>query len=224
MSVSFKKSAMKIDFVSDIACPWCAVGLNALEIALKRIGDDIPVTLHMQPFELNPDMATEGVDASEYLATKYGLSAAQLAANRANIRARGEAVGFAFGERSRVWNTFDAHRLLHWAGLQDTAKQRALKHALLRAYHGDGRNPSSKDVLLELAKKVGLDIAAARSILESDTYTREVREAEEFWRSNGINSVPAVIIDNKHLISGGQPPDVFEQALRQIAAEMQQAT
>jgi predicted DsbA family dithiol-disulfide isomerase len=214
---------MKIDFVSDIACPWCAVGLNALEIALTRIGDDIPVTLHMQPFELNPDMATEGVDASEYLARKYGLSAEQLAANRANIRARGEAVGFSFGERSRVWNTFDAHRLLHWASLQDTAKQRALKHALLRAYHGEGLNPASTDVLLALAQTVGLDVTAARSILESDTYTREVREAEEFWRSNGINSVPAVIIDNKHLISGGQPPEVFEQALRQIAAEAQRA-
>ena len=221
MSISLKKTAMKIDFVSDIACPWCAVGLNALEIALKRIDGDIPVTLHMQPFELNPDMTKEGVDASQYLASKYGLSAAQLAANRANIRARGDAVGFTFGERSRVWNTFDAHRLLHWAGLQDTAKQRALKHALLRAYHGEGRNPSSKEVLLELAQEVGLDVAATRAILDSDTYTREVREAEQFWIRNGINSVPAVIINDQHLISGGQPPEVFEQALRQIAEEAQ---
>lgn len=212
---------MKIDFVSDIACPWCAVGLNALEIALKRIGDDIPVALHMQPFELNPDMALAGVDASEYLSRKYGLSAAQLAANRLNIRARGEAVGFSFGERSRVWNTFDAHRLLHWAGLQDIAKQRALKHALLRAYHGDGCNPSSTDVLLALAQEVGLDITDARNILESDTYTREVREAEQFWIRKGINSVPAVIINDQHLISGGQPPEVFEQALRKIATNMQ---
>lgn len=210
---------MKIDFVSDIACPWCAVGLNALEIALKRIGDDISVALHMQPFELNPDMAKEGVDASEYLASKYGLSATQLAANRANIRARGEAVGFMFGERSRVWNTFDAHRLLHWAGLQDIAKQRALKHALLRAYHSDGRNPSSQDVLLALAQEVGLDVAAARSILKSDTYTHEVRAAEQFWIRNGINSVPAVIINDQHLISGGQQPEVFERALRQIETE-----
>ena len=214
---------MKIDFVSDIACPWCAVGLNALEIALKRIGDDISTSVHMQPFELNPDMAKEGVDASEYLAKKYGLSAAQLAANRSNIRARGEAVGFSFGERSRVWNTFDAHRLLHWAGLQDLAKQRALKHALLRSYHAEGRNPSSLDVLVALAQEVGLDGDGARGILESDTYTREVREAEQFWISNGINSVPAVIINDQHLISGGQPPEVFEQALRQIANEPQQA-
>ncbi len=214
---------MKIDFVSDIACPWCAVGLNALEIALQRIGKDIPVSLHMQPFELNPDMPVDGVDAAEYLSKKYGLGASQLAANRANIRARGDAVGFAFGERSRVWNTFDAHRLLHWAGLQDAARQRALKHSLLRAYHSEGRNPASKEVLVELAQAVGLDATAAKGILESDTYTRDVRDAEQFWIKNGINSVPAVIIDDKHLIYGGQPPEVFEQALRQIAAEAKSA-
>ena len=214
---------MKIDFVSDIACPWCAVGLNALEIALQRIGDDIPVSLHMQPFELNPDMAIEGEDAAAYLSRKYGLDTAQLTANRANIRARGDAVGFSFGDRTRVWNTFDAHRLLHWAGLQDAAKQRALKHALLRAYHGEGRNPGAKDVLIDLAQEAGLDAAAAQGILESDHYQQDVRTAEQLWISRGINSVPAVIIDDRHLISGGQPPDVFEQALRQIAAETQQA-
>jgi predicted DsbA family dithiol-disulfide isomerase len=214
---------MRIDFVSDVACPWCAVGLNALEIALKRIGDDIPVTLRMQPYELNPDMSVEGVDAADYLSRKYGLSATQLQANRANIRARGAEVGFTFGDRSRVWNTFDAHRLLHWAGVVDnefnSGKQRALKHALLRAYHGEGRNPGANDVLLELAAEVGLDTNAARAILESDAYTKDVREAEAFWQQNGIRAVPSVIINNKHLIQGGQPAEIFEQAIRQIAAE-----
>jgi len=207
---------MKIDFVSDVACPWCAVGLNALEIALKRIGDDIPVSLHMQPYELNPDMAIEGVDASAYLASKYGLSAEQLAANRANIRARGAEVGFNFGDRTRVWNTFDAHRLLHWAGQQ--GRQRELKHALLRAYHGEGRNPGAKDVLLALAAEVGLDVEAARAVLESDAHAAEVRQAEAIWQQNGISAVPSVIINDRHLIQGGQPPEVFEQAIRQIAA------
>jgi predicted DsbA family dithiol-disulfide isomerase len=210
---------MKIDFVSDIACPWCAVGLNSLEIALKRIGDDIPVALHMQPYELNPGMAADGVDAGEYLSRKYSLSAAQLEANRANIRARGAEVGFTFGDRSRVWNTFDAHRLLHWAGEQDAAKQRGLKHALLRAYHSEGRNPGAHDVLLELTGEIGLDVEAARTMLESNAYAQEVRDAERFWQQNGINSVPSVIVNDRHLIQGGQPPEVFEQALRRIAAE-----
>ena len=208
---------MKIDFVSDVACPWCAVGLNALERALERIGDDIPVDLHFEPFELNPTLAPEGADATEYLRAKYGLSPEQLAKNRANIRDRGAAVGFAFGERAHVWNTFDAHRLLYWAGLE--GKQRELKHALLRAYHGEGRNPGTHDVLVELAGEVGLDPLHAKAILETDEYAAEVRERERHWQQLGIHSVPAVIVNDRHLISGGQPPEVFEQALRQIAAE-----
>jgi len=208
---------MKIDFVSDVACPWCAVGLNALERALERIGDDIPVELNFEPFELNPTLAPEGADAAEYLRAKYGLSPEQLAKNRANIRDRGAAVGFAFGERAHVWNTFDAHRLLYWAGLE--GKQRALKHALLQAYHGAGRNPGAHDVLVELAGAVGLDPQRAREILASGEYTAEVRERERHWQELGIHSVPSVIVDDRHLIQGGQPPEVFEQALRQIAAE-----
>ena len=220
---------MRIDFVSDVACPWCAVGLNSLEQALAKIGSEIPVEIHFQPFELNPTMAAEGADAGDYLKAKYGMSDAQLAHNRGVIRERGAAVGFAFGDRQRVWNTFDAHRLLHWAGLQDRAsadaavlqdigKQRALKHALLTAYHGQGRNPGAPDVLVELAAAVGLDATEAAAVLADGHYADEVRAAEQAWQRAGINSVPAVVIDQKHLISGGQPPEVFEQALRQIAA------
>jgi predicted DsbA family dithiol-disulfide isomerase len=210
---------MRIDFVSDVACPWCAVGLNALERALEAIGPDIAVELHFQPFELNPTMAAEGADAGEYLKAKYGMSDAQLAHNRGVIRERGAAVGFAFGERLRVWNTFDAHRLLHWAGEQDVAKQRALKHALLQAYHGEGRNPGAHDVLVELATQVGLDANEAATVLREGRYTAEVREAEQAWQQAGIQSVPAIVIDRRHLISGGQPPEVFEQALRQLASQ-----
>ena len=208
---------MKIDFVSDVACPWCAVGLNALERALERIGDEIPVELHFEPCELNPTLAPEGADATEYLRAKYGLSPEQLAKNRANIRDRGAAVGFAFGERAHVWNTFDAHRLLHWAGLE--GKQRELKHALLRAYHGEGRNPGAHDVLVELAGEVGLDPQRATEILAGGEYGAEVRERERHWQQLGIHSVPSVIVDDRHLIQGGQPPELFEQALRQIAAD-----
>jgi predicted DsbA family dithiol-disulfide isomerase len=210
---------MKIDFVSDVACPWCAVGLNSLEIALKKVGGEVPIELHFQPFELNPTMAAEGADAGEYLRNKYGMSEAQLTQARANIRQRGQDVGFAFGERSRVWNTFDAHRLLHWAGLQGAAQQRALKHALLQAYHSDGRNPGAHDVLLDLATQSGLDTEQAREVISSGRYADEVRAAEQFWQQAGISSVPAIVINEKHLISGGQPPEVFEAALRKIAAE-----
>jgi predicted DsbA family dithiol-disulfide isomerase len=208
---------MKIDFVSDVACPWCAVGLNALERALERIGPELQVDLRFQPFELNPTMPAEGADTVQYLSAKYGITAEQIARNRDVIRERGAAVGFRFGARPRVWNTFDAHRLLHWAGLQ--GRQRELKHALLKAYHGEGRNPGAHDVLLELAAEVGLDVDAARAVLADGTYADEVRAAEAFWQQAGIHSVPSVIVDDRHLIQGGQPPEIFEQALRQIAAE-----
>jgi predicted DsbA family dithiol-disulfide isomerase len=208
---------MKIEFVSDVACPWCAVGLASLERALERIGSDIPVELRFEPFELNPTLGPEGSDAAEYLRAKYGLSAEQLARNRENIRQRGAAVGFEFGERAHVWNTFDAHRLLYWAGLE--GHQRELKHALLEAYHGQGRNPGAHDVLVELAGQVGLDPKRAAAILESGEYAAEVRAREAHWQELGVHAVPSLIVDGRHLIQGGQPPEVFEQALRRIAAE-----
>ncbi len=207
---------MKIDFVSDVACPWCAVGLNSLEIALARLGDSVPVELHFQPFELNPQMPPEGEDTVQHLSRKYNAPPEQLAKNRAHLRERGASVGFAFGDRPRVWNTFDAHRLLYWAG--EVGKQRELKHALLTAYHGHAENPGARAVLLRLAGEVGLDVERATAILASDEYAAEVRAAERLWQQRGISSVPAVVIDDQHLISGGQPPEVFEQALRQIAA------
>jgi predicted DsbA family dithiol-disulfide isomerase len=209
---------MKIDFVSDVACPWCAVGLYSLEKALAKMGDAVPVELHFEPFELNPAMPPEGEDATEHLSRKYGASPEQLARSRAALRERGAAVGFAFGDRPRVWNTFDAHRLLHWAGTVSDARQRELKHALLTAYHTNAENPGARDVLLRLVAEVGLDTDRARAILDSAEYAGEVRERERFWQERGIHSVPAVVIDDRHLISGGQPPEVFEQALRQIAA------
>ena len=212
---------MKIDFVSDIACPWCAIGLNALEQALARIGPDLQASLHFQPFELNPQMGPDGQEIVEHLGQKYGIDAAQIAANTEAIRQRGATVGFTFGigKRSRIYNTFDAHRLLHWAGLAGDAPQRALKHALLKAYFTDGQNPSDPEVLVQAAIAAGLDEAGARALLASDTYTADVRQAEGFYQQQGIHSVPAVIINDRHLISGGQPVEVFERALRQIAAE-----
>ena len=213
-------TTLKIDFVSDVACPWCAIGLASFEKALKDVGADIAVELHFQPFELNPTMGNEGADAAEYLIAKYGMSREQLAESRKRIAERGAAVGFTFGERKRVWSTFDAHRLLHWAGVEGPpGSQHALKRALLRAYHGEGRNPGAHAVLLELAIAVGLDGERAREVLARNEFADDVREAERFWQQAGINAVPAVVINRRHLVSGGQPPEVFAQALRQIAAE-----
>ena len=210
---------LKIDFVSDIACPWCAVGLASLQRALAQSADAVKATLHFQPFELNPDMPPGGEEINEHLARKYGGTPAQFEANRAAIRERGAAVGFSFNPagRGRIYNTFNAHRLLHWAGQQGDDQQLALKRALLEAYHGRSEAVEQDDVLLAAVKKAGLDEARAREILASDEFAADVRAAERHYQQAGISSVPAVIINDRHLISGGQPPEVFEQALRQLA-------
>ena len=210
--------SLKVDFVSDVSCPWCAIGLKSLEQAMGRLEGEVRTDLHFQPFELNPGMAPEGQEIFEHLSQKYGLSAEQLARNSEGIRARGADVGFTFGvgKRTRIYNTFDAHRLLHWPGLQ--GRQLALKEALLAAYHTDGEDPSSHAVLVRRAGAAGLDMEQARTVLTSGQFADEVREREQFYLDQGVHSVPAVIINDRHLISGGQPVEVFEQALRQIAA------
>ena len=209
---------LRIDIVSDVVCPWCAIGLASLEQALQRTQGEVAADIHFQPFELNPQLPAEGEGIGEHLQRKYGMDPAQLADNQERIRARGAALGFVFdfNARSRIWNTFDAHRLLHWAGIE--GGQRALKHALLQAYFSEGRNVSDHATLVDIASDAGFDAERAQAILTSDDYAAEVREAERFFTRNGINGVPAVIIERKHLVSGGQPVEVFERALREIAA------
>jgi len=215
-------TVMKIDFVSDIACPWCAVGLGALEQALEELQNEVKADIHFQPFELNPHMPEGGEDLVEHLGKKYGSTAEQQSQMYQNIKARGAEVGFAFHPtgRGRIFNTFDAHRLLHWAELEGApGDQHQLKKAFLEAYQGRGEVIESHDVLLAIVQSVGMDKDAAKSLLDSDTYAEDVRAKENFYTSAGIHSVPAVIINDKHLISGGQPAAVFASALRQIAAE-----
>jgi predicted DsbA family dithiol-disulfide isomerase len=211
---------LKIDFVSDIACPWCAVGLGALEKALERLNGEVQADLHFQPFELNPQMGPGGQDLGEHLTQKYGSTPEQQAQIRQTIAERGAEVGFTFhpGGRGRVYNTFDAHRLLHWAEGQGAGAQHQLKKAFLESYQGRAECVEDAEVLLAGVAAAGLDVAAAREVLASDAHTAEVRERQHFYTQAGIRSVPAVIINDKHLISGGQPVEVFEQALRRIAS------
>ena len=216
-------TALKIDFVSDIACPWCAVGLFSLEKALDRLQGEVSAELHFQPFELNPHMGPGGQDLGEHLTEKYGSTPEQQAQIRQTIAARGAEVGFVFAEggRGRVYNTFDAHRLLAWAEGQGQGAQRRLKKALLTAYQGRAERIEDHAVLLAVVHEVGLDVGAARAVLDSEAYAEEVRTLERQYQQAGIRSVPAVIVNDQYLISGGQPAEVFEQSLRQIAAKLQ---
>jgi predicted DsbA family dithiol-disulfide isomerase len=215
---------LKIDFVSDVACPWCVIGLRGLEQALAKAADVVEADITFQPFELNTGMPAAGQNLVEHITEKYGSTAEQSAASRAMIRSRGAEVGFMFNtsEESRIYNTFDAHRLLHWAGT--VGRQRELKHALFKANFTDGMNVSDHGVLVDAAVVAGLDGDGAREILASGRYAEEVRGAEREWISHGIRSVPAIVINRTWLISGGQPAGAFEQALRGIAAELGQAS
>jgi predicted DsbA family dithiol-disulfide isomerase len=215
---------LKIDFVSDVACPWCVIGLRGLEQALAYVADAVEADITFQPFELNPRMPAAGQNLVEHITEKYGSTAEQSAASRAMIRSRGAEVSFTFNmsEESRIYNTFDAHRLLHWAGT--IGRQKELKLALFRANFTDGANVSDHRVLVEAAVAAGLDGAQAREVLASGRYAEEVRNAELEWTSRGIRSVPAIVINGKWLISGGQPAGTFEHALRSIAAEVGQAS
>lgn len=207
---------LRVDFISDVVCPWCVIGMRALGVALGRIGKDAEVELHFQPFELNPDMARAGENVTEHVARKYGSSPERSQAVRQAIRDNGAALGFIFNYRpdSRIWNTFDAHRLLHWAGLE--GKVLRLKEALFSANFTDGRDVSDRGVLAEIAASVGLDGARAREILSSDAHAQEVRSLEGHWRANGIQAVPSVLINERWLIQGAQTPEVYEDALRRI--------
>ncbi|KAG9414715.1 hypothetical protein AC1031_008120 [Aphanomyces cochlioides] len=207
---------VKIDFISDVSCPFCAIGLKSLETALARVPN---AEIHFQPFELNPSMSPEGEVVDDYLAQRYGGTPAQRARNQEQIRRSGEAVGFKFnmGQGFRIYNTLDAHRLLHWAGLEDLALQKKLKTALLEAYFTDRKDPSQKNVLLEAAKTAGLDLEGAQRVLDSDLYAKEVREIEKNWSRKRIHSVPTIIINDTEQISGGQPPEAFERLLRKYA-------
>jgi predicted DsbA family dithiol-disulfide isomerase len=213
---------LKIDFVSDVVCPWCVVGLGGLTTALETLkGEGVAADITFQPFELNPQMAPEGENIVEHIGRKYGASPEQSAANRVMIRERAAEVGFdmRMGDDSRIWNTFDAHRLLHWAHETAPDKQEALKRALFTAHFTENRNLTDAGVLTQAAEAAGLDRAEAGEVLASGRYAQEVRAAEELWRARGITSVPAVVVEGKYLISGGQPAAAFEEALRKIAGE-----
>jgi predicted DsbA family dithiol-disulfide isomerase len=214
---------LKIDFVSDVACPWCAIGLFSLQEALQRLDGSVAPEIVLQPFELNPDMGRTGQNIDEHIGQKYGSAPGQLEASRRLLRERAASVGFVINSdsTSRIYNTFDAHRLLYWANSE--GRQLALKRALFTANFTDNLDVSDRGVLVAVAVTAGLDADEAREVLTSGRYAEEVRNDEKLWQSRGIHAVPGIVINGKWLISGGQPPEVFEQALRNIAAELAEA-
>ena len=206
---------IRVDIISDIVCPWCFIGFRQLERALAIAGLEGDIRWH--PFELNPAMAPEGEDVAEHIRRKYGATPEQSAATRGQMKAIAEPLGIDFSARSdRIWNTFDAHRLLHWA--RESSKQTDLKLALFNAYFTRGENVSDTDVLLEAAEAAGLDRHAAAEVLATDSHGDAVRAMEARWQELGITGVPAMILAEKGLVMGAQEPERLAIALKKMAA------
>jgi predicted DsbA family dithiol-disulfide isomerase len=208
---------VRIDIISDVMCPWCVIGYRGLAEALEQLEGELEAVIHWQPFELNPNMPEEGQDLGEHITQKYGSTPEQSQQNRDHITQLGAKLGFEFNFTvgQRILNTFNAHQLLHWAG-ESSDLQTKLKTALLDAYFTQGRDVSDNDVLVTIADDVGLDAEFARNLLNNQVYAGDVRALQEQWRQLGVTAVPSFIVDDKYIISGGQPPEAFLQNLRQM--------
>lgn len=210
------KASHTIEIISDVSCPWCVIGYRALVQALDEMEAHDEFKLSWRAFELNPNMPPEGQNKDEHLQQKYGLTPQQGKANRQNLIDRGKSVDydFNFSEKGRVYNTFNAHRLIHWAA--EYGLQTELKLALFDLYFQQGGNPNDDDQLLVCVKSVGLPVGKAREILNSDEGEREVRAEQALTQQQGVSAVPAFILDNKYLISGGQPKEAFIDAINEL--------
>ncbi|GHA19393.1 DsbA family oxidoreductase [Oceanisphaera arctica] len=210
---------IQIDIVSDIACPWCAIGYARLEQAMERLAPEYEFTIQWHAFELNPDHTGQGEPILPALARKYGRSEEEMRENQSRMMTIAADLGLNFEKIQQRFtcNTFDAHRLVKWAGEQ--GRQTAMKQALFDVYFGKAMDVSDHTVLLSCVAALGLDPAKAKQVLDSDQYTAMVREEEATYQQAGVTSVPAFIINNKYLISGAQESDAWVRALQEVGAE-----
>ncbi len=209
-------SKLQIDIVSDVMCPWCVIGYRQLATALEATGT--PHEIRWHPFELNPGMPPEGQNIREHVAEKYGSTKEQSDASRVHMTQVGAEVGFEFrfADDKGMHNSFNQHQLLHWAEQQ--GRMHDLKMALFAAHFTHGRNLSDNAVLADVAAEIGLDRTAALAVLADQRFAAEVREAEQYWTGQGIQGVPAVVFNRRHLVSGAQGVENFTSILNQLAA------
>ena len=211
---------LKLDIVSDVVCPWCIIGHKRLEIAMDELRNEMRFEIDWHPFELNPDMPPEGENIVDHVIRKYGITEEDSERNRAMLAEIGRGLGFTFNISSerRIYNTFDAHRVLHWA--REQGRQQALNMELFREYFTEGNNPSDPEVLRRAAGSVSLDADEAAAIAASDRYADAVRAEERIYQDAGISAVPTFIVNERYMISGAQEPDMLVKAFRHIVQEV----
>jgi predicted DsbA family dithiol-disulfide isomerase len=210
---------LRIDIVSDVVCPWCIIGLKQVEKALTLVGQEIAAETYWHPFELNPNMVPEGEDTAEHIARKYGSTPEQSRANRSRLSDIGNSVGFAFnyGEGMRIYNTFNAHKLLTIFGSERGWRaQTALKMALFTAYFQDRRDVSDIDVLCDIAEAQGMDRDVALAWINDAALTTSVRAEMAHWIDQNVTGVPAIIFDQKYMVPGAQSAETFADVINKV--------
>ncbi len=200
--------------MSDVVCPWCIIGFRQLERALEAQGLDAEI--HWHPFESNPDMGIQGQELREHVAEKYGSTPEQSTATRPRLSALGTSLDFPmdYFEGMRIWNTFKAHRLLHWAG--EAGKGTALKRVLFESYFQRRERVADPEILIAAAGRAGLEESEARAVLEEGRLADAVRQLEAFWAERGIQGVPAMIFQGRYLLSAAQGEDRYAAFLAQL--------
>lgn len=208
---------IKLDIISDPICPWCFIGKTRLEKALAEV-EDHPFVIEWHPFQLNPDMPDEGMDRREYLETKFGgKENAVRVYGQIERHAREEGLDIDFAAMKRTPNTINAHRLIHWAGIEQ--KQNAVVDALFAAYFNEGRDIGDTDVLADIADSAGMDAAMVRKLLDSDADVDDIRARDAHSRKMGVNSVPTFIVANQHAVPGAQPADLWLKVIADLKAQ-----
>ncbi|GAD01184.1 DsbA family oxidoreductase [Agarivorans albus] len=207
--------SLRIDIVSDVVCPWCIVGYLRLQQALSQVDESIRPHIEWHPFELNPNMPSEGQNLREHIQEKYGSTLEQSEAVREQLKNFGDELGFnfKFSPDSRIYNTFEAHQLLHWA--QPYGKQTELKLALFDAYFSQAKDPSDRNTLLDVVESIGLGRDLAERVLVDEMYVEAVRDSQQQWQNQNIRAVPALIFNNRYLLSGAQPVETLLQVINE---------
>ena len=210
---------VKLDILSDPICPWCYIGKSHLDKALANVPDH-PFVIEWHPFQLNPDMPDEGMDRRDYLERKFGGKDGAVRAYAPVVEhAENAGLKIDFEGMKRTPNTLDAHRLIHWAGIE--GKQNAIVDALFDAYFVQARDIGDAEVLADIADSAGMDAAVVMKLLQSDADREDIRTRDSHSRKMGVSSVPTYIVANQHAVPGAQPPEMWEKVIGEIMSQLE---
>lgn len=211
-------STIKLDIISDPICPWCYIGKTHLDKALSQVPGH-PFVIEWHPFQLNPEMPAEGMDRRAYLEGKFGGKEAAVRAYAPVVDAAEKAgLSINFEAMKRTPNTMDAHRLIHWAGIE--GRQTAAVSALFKAYFEEGRDIGSHDTLADIADGIDMDASVVLRLLQSDSDIEDIRARDAHSRQMGVNSVPTFIVAGKHAVPGAQPPELWIKVIGELMEQI----